>query len=453
MRPYTQLLIALLLFTPCNAFAQNTPETFQGVLNHTLDTNPELIASRYEVKALSERYAQALAGWRPSIFAEGLLYDTTLDNSNFNGASGATTKEMSINIEQPLFRSGRTLAETSEAQSTISAGFMSAIALEQNIIRDVVQAYLDLQRDYERLQNQQEYEGLITETMKATQMRYKLGELTKTDVEQSETRLADARAGRLLAEAALNNSKTVFEHVTGLYPSSLQLTSIEFSPLPEDIRQASEKALEDNPEINAAIFRQNAALDNIDSNIRSLFPTLFAFASYNKAYDPQPGIIEDSEAHTVGLRLTVPLYESGATRSRIRQSKYLAAQRQNDINVIKRGVKNDFILAWRRYLTASVEESLRSRQIQTAENVRKGVSESAKMGERTILDVLDTERDLINIRAAMITAKYERLLAHTDILRTMGHLSSGYFGLNTRSLNAEDEINNVKDKVLTTQAN
>lgn len=449
----THFKIAI-LFTPLfffPAWAQNNND-FQTVLNYTLSTSPRLKGIDYDLKALSERYPQALAGWRPSLSAEGQIYHSDIENSNFAGATGSTTKEMQVTLEQPLYQSGQTTARTDQAKDLIRSGYMSRNAEIQRIILDTLRAYLDIKRDSDLAQLQSENVGFITSELKSTQARHNLGELTMTDIHQNESRLQDARARQLLAETELNNSMTAFEQITGLYPSpDLPDINLAFE-LPDDAKTAADRALENNPEIMAAQYAHRAALDNTKADFRTLFPSLFAFASYNKQFDPQPGIVDQSENKTIGLRLSIPLYQGGAQRSRIRESKYRAAKRQTDIDAIKRQVQHDFILAWRRYLTATAELNLRDQQVKSAYEARQGIAETAKMGERTTLDVLDADREMIAAKSARIHAHYKLQAAKAEVAKTMGELSPELFGVNYQLEASQKRIEELRGKYFTIAA-
>ncbi len=413
----------------CSHRASAQDMDFKSILTQVLQNNPSLQSSRHELDALIERYPIALAGWRPDISANASIYHSDIENSNFTGARGATTKDFGIDIEQPIYKSGRTTAEINEAKNLIYAGFMSAKSLQQQIILETIQSQINIRRSFELLGVEQKNVSLISDELNAVIARHKGGELTKTDVDQASTRLAGARSSLLIAEAEYNNARTEFERLVGIYVANPYSFDHDFGTMPSDINAALEQAMSNNPQVLAAEYAYKSANNAKDASVRSLFPTLFAFASYNRQFDPQPGIVDESEDKTIGMRLSVPIYQGGAARAFARQNRYESYARKTDTDRIKRDIKNDFILAWRRYQTYAAETNLRQDQVKSSHLAKKGGSIAAKTGERSILDVLDAEQEYNLAHRAMIESYYKYLGAKAEVRMIMGDLTPAFFGV------------------------
>jgi outer membrane protein len=160
-----------------------------------------------------------------------------------------------------------------------------------------------------------------------------------------------------------------------------------------------------------------------DFTFRELLPQVSAYASFNRQGDPQPGIVEVSQTKTVGLKATMPLYEGGATRSRVREAKFAAKRRAYQIDDIRRKIREDITRNWKAWLAAKSEAQSREAQIDAAQDARTGVREEARLGQRTVLDILDADQELIDARAGRAEAFYDEAIAYYALSGTLGFLT------------------------------
>ncbi len=429
-----KILIAIclsfgLLTTTLPTYAASEPQDVMGVLKHVYLTNPGLNATRERLKETKELYPQAVSGWRPSIEAEASLFATDIDNSNFGGGDGATTKDLTLTFDQPLWRGGKTFSDVREAKDLINAGEALLHEAEQNVFLDTIGAILSVSRDTElynlRLKNEQS----LSQDFKATKARFENGVLTRTDVEQATARLQRTQANTINAARALDISRAEFAEVTGLNPDNIQtLPAMDFQ-FPAAIEDMLDTAEQQNPSLWIARYEENAAGHNAVSAFRDLLPRISAFASYNKQYDPQPGIIPDSQAQTIGVRAVIPLYQAGLKRSQMRAAKYSAQRLIYESEVTARRIRQDVIRNYRSYLSAQEELRVRQDEITSSENALIGVREEERLGQRTILDVLDADRELITAKVSLATARYNQAFANVALAANLGLLNASNLGL------------------------
>lgn len=393
-----------------------------SIIQLAFETNPALLAARQELNAKKEAYPQARSGWLPTLGAESSIYATDIDNSNFGSGDGATTKEYAFTVDQPLIRGGKTFAETAQAKDSIKAAQAVLLAEEHDLYLETVDAYTSLVRDRNIMRLRHEFEQIMQQEHDAATERFNLGVITKTYVTQAKARYAKAMADTAQAKADLASSEARFEDVTGFpAPAYLEPANPDI-PFPATIDSMVALADTQNPHIIAAIYEQKAAEHEIDVNIRDLFPQIYAFASHNKQYDPQPGIISDSETDTIGIRAKIAFYQGGAAQSRIREARYNAKKHEAEILDVKRQVRQDVKRHWNNFLAAKKQTQSRYLEIDAAQASLEGINEEVNAGQRPLLDLLDAERDLIDAKIATKAARRNEVIAQYALASTLGML-------------------------------
>lgn len=417
--------MSMLCCSPALAQDAEGSLNLSAVLRNVYESNPALLAAREELKETQELYPQARAGWLPSVNAEGSVYTTHVKNSNFGGADGATTKDVTLSIDQPLWRGGRTSAEIDRANSFIRAGEALLIQEEQALFLQAIDAYLAVLRNKDLLDLRRENEALLSQEFQATSERLEIGDITDTDLQQAKTRLSRAKSARLQAEADLSISKAEFEDVTGIYPAQNLVAPYIEHNLPQDVGALSALAERQNPAMIIASYEREAAEYNADAVFRELLPQISAFASVNRQYDPQPGIVDKSETETIGLRATVAFYQGGAIRSRGREARYAAKRRDYELLDIGNRVRREVISSWESYQASKAQTESRKDEIEAAQLALRGVREEARIGQRSVLDILDADQEMIEARISLVRAKYAENLALFTLLGNLGLLNMG----------------------------
>lgn len=422
------LLLPAFLFVFSTSHAQSTEDTLtlEYALQHTLQNNPFYRAAQEEMNKTRELYPQARAGWLPTLSAEVGLSASNIESSNFGSADGATTKDIGVSLNQPIWRGGQTFAETDRAEDLIKAGIAILKQKEQEILLESITAYVNVLYDQELLDLRRDNVRLLSDELKSTEERLEMGAITKTDVHQAQTRLSKATSRKLQAETMFHNSLMQFEQTVGMpAPLNLAPPAPDFG-FPATVEEMHVIADKQNPEIIIAQFQKRAAGHNIDATFRKLFPQISASASYNKQFDPQPGLVDQSSNETIGIRATLLLFQGGKVRSQTREAEKEHKRLEHIAKSIERRVKQAISSNWYAYLSAKEQAKNRRNEVETAKIARNGVQMEAKEGQRSILDILDADQELIDAQTSLVNAKKNELLAQYTLASKLGLLAAKY---------------------------
>ena len=324
----TRLLSALLASSALMAPVGAGAETLADALAAAYANNPSLQAERARLRAIDEQVPQALSNWRPTLTAEG-SYGTVETETTLTSIAGKTKNNLdpltgSVVLNQNIFRGGRTVNSTRQADATVFAARENLRNAEQQTLLDAVTAYMDVMRDLAIVDLRRKNVEVLERQLQAAQDRFDVGEITRTDVAQSEARLQRSQANLIRAEAVLTASRAAYARVVGNAPGSLEFPKgIPALPAGED--QALEVAMQLSPVLSAAEYNEQASRHAVSVAKGALLPTVSVSASFEHAEDPTT-ITRRSETSALIGRVTVPLYESGAVYSQVRQAKQTASQ-------------------------------------------------------------------------------------------------------------------------------
>lgn len=403
------------------------------VLALTYQNNSTIRAARAELLAVKEQLAQAESGYLPNISAD---FDVTHTDTDSTGDSfitsdgGNTSKSASLNLKQPIFKGGTTRAKVKQAQNTIAAQKFNLSETEQKMLYEAVVAYMNLYRDQAVYNLQKNNQRLVAKELDQALSRFKVGEITRTDVSQSEARLAEAKAGVIDAQAAVKTSMATFGQVVGSPPPvNMGYPVVKFK-MPQTLTEAIELAETNNREIIQARFYKRAANSQVSSLKGELLPQISAIGRLDKSYD-QSDFIEEQRQAAIGLSASIPLYMGGATRSRIREAKKVEMQRAEQINMAKDSVKQQVISNWEIWESARAETLARISQVDAAAIAQEGVHYEAEYGERTTLDVLNANQELLNAQVELLKTKRDEIVARFALAQTLGLLVPQNLGFST----------------------
>ncbi len=420
------------------------------VLRRAYLGNPTLLAARQELKATHELLPQATAGWKPTASANAGVTMTEVEGSFFGGddADGSTAKDVGLELDQPLYRGGRTLAQTSAARHTIAARQTALSALEQDILREAAAAYMDVMRDQALLDLSENNRTVIARQLEATRDRFSVGELTRTDISQAEARLARAEADSITARGNLRRSQAIFEQVTGMPPGRLAEPSVMISGIPETLDEAEALAEASNLHVLAAMHTHSAAEEDVDGVFGELLPQVGLFSRWNRSYDPSPGLVDKETNQSIGISASIPLYEAGAVRSRVRQAKLTANQRYIQILEARREARKQAVSDWESLQAARAEITSRTAQVEASGVAQEGVKIETEVGQRTILEALDADQELLDAQAALISAKRNEIVAGFSLAATLGLLTPQTLGFQEDVIDVSENLEKVSGMIL-----
>lgn len=400
-------------------------------LDQTYQNNPSLLSRRAEYMSVKERLPQARAGLLPDINGQAGVTYTNIDGSG-SGAfdSDNTTKNAGVTVSQPLFSGGSTLADIKAANAVIAAQAASLRSSEQDILLDAVTAYMDVMQNKATLELTKNNMAVIARELEQAQARFDVGEVTQTDVSQAKARHALAEAQMTQAQGNLNSAVAVFEEVVGSRPNldTMILPETIFE-LPESKDEAMRLAELQNFSVILAENTEIAAQHDVDSTFGELLPQISATGSLGRDYDPSD-TIDEQDTLSVGITASIPLYQSGATRSRLRQAKQVANQRFLEVMDVKNQVRSQAASNFATWQTAKAEIVSRKAQVDASTLAREGVHYEAEFGERTTLDTLDANLELLNAQLDLITAQRNEVVARFTLARTLGLLTPQGLDLN-----------------------
>lgn len=396
-------------------------QTLSGVLKQTWETNPTLKAAQAAQKAVEEEGPQAQAGWKPTLDADASVTRTDPAGSALDAD---TASEAGLSVSQPLYRGGRTVAEIRAANNTIKAGAARLDLTGQTVLLSAATAYMDVVRDEALVDLGQQNRAVIEKQLKASEARFQVGDVTRTDVSQAKARLAQAQADLISARGNLRVSRATFLQVTGLVPEHLEARPGISLSLPATLDEAVALAEAKNPGIQVARYEYRASDDDTDAVFGELMPEVSAFGSLTRDWG---GRSTEGTASAVGVRASVPLYEAGSVRSRLRQARHTADQKNMTLVAARRLAHEDIVSGWENLQAARAEIESRRAQVDSAALARDGVHQEADVGARTILDALDADQELLNAQVALVTAQRNEIVAQFTLAAALGLLGPGVF--------------------------
>ncbi len=401
------------------------------------DTNPQLAAQRSALKATDEDVAKANGGWRPTVSAQGTYGDQDYHFSGTPAGSSTNTThplQGQVTLTEPVFRGGRTWAEIAKAKALVRAGRAQLEGVEQTVLLAAATAYMDVVRDEAIVDLQRHNVQVLEKQLKATELQFKVGDLTQTDVAQSRARFAGAQSGLVTAEGQLAVSRANFEQVIGR-PAETLSDSTPLPALPASLAAAEAVAEQQNPTLIASEENERAADHAVDDSVGALLPQVSLQAQYGYSNAQSfGGVISQPATTSTSLmaQLTVPLYQGGADEAGVRQAKQLHSRSQLDVITARRQIQDGVRSAWESFQSAQATIGSNQAQLTANELAHEGVQREQQVGARTVLDVLNAEQELLNAQVAVATSKRNAEVAAYQLLEATGQLTARNLGLKVK---------------------
>jgi outer membrane protein len=422
-------------------------QTLQEALALAYANNPSLQAARAQLRAVDENVPQALAGWRPTVQVTGSAGQATSSGSAQGRSIPRQTREpvsTQASVTQPLYRGGRTVASTSRAENQVLAQRARLLATEQQVLLDTVNAYVAVIRDQEEVRLNTNNEQVLMRQLQATNERFRVGEITRTDVAQAESRLAGARASRADSEGRLQASRATFTRVVGQAPERLTPPQPLRQPV-NSARDAGLLAAQNNPGVVAALFDEAAARDLIDVQFANLLPQVSLNGSVFRN-DNQTTDDTRVNGSQVTANLTVPIFQGGAEHALVRQARQQAQQARQVVEDQRRTATQQATQAFETLQTARAQADANRAQIRAAEIALDGVQREAVVGSRTTLDVLNAEQELLNARVALVRALSNVITASHNLVAAVGRLTARDLNLQVQIYDMEAYYREVRNR-------
>ena len=442
------VLISAALGLANAAAAQSLPEALAAAYWN----NPEINAARAQTRAVDENVPLAKSGFRPRVsgFADVTSqwrHGTVLGaGGRVGGQQGDQQVDAALGfaVEQDIFRGFRTRNEIREAEAAVLASRHTLANTAQNVLFDAAQAYMDVLRDRAVLQLRQRDVEFLAEQLQATQDRFDVGEATRTDVAQTRARLAESQAQVSLGQANLRASLATFRQVVGQEATNLSPGFVFANRLPPSLPAAVELGQAGHPAILAAIYTADADAFEVKQIEGEFLPTVSIQGTVQRDF----GLDSDFEANvgTITGRVTIPIYQAGATSARLRQAKELMGESRIAVDIRRAQVRAAVVTAWYQLEAASAAIAAATTAVEAAQVALEGVQEELRVGQRTTLDVLDAQQELLDARVTLVLAQRDRVVSSFAILSAIGHLDAEHLDLPTPRYDPQEHYLQVRDK-------
>ncbi len=408
-------------------------DTLREALVATYDTSPTLNAQREVLKGSDAAVALANAQARPQIAAQvGVNRDLTRSGVLVTNRSKGPILSGGLDVNLPLFAGGRIRNAMASAKARVEAGRAALRAVEGDVFAEAVETYMDVLRDRAVLDLNQNQVRVLTHNLRATKQLYEAGDLTRTDIAQSDARLSSSRAQLALAQSRLSVSEESFLRVVGKRPEALA-SPPPLPALPATATEATRIAIARNPRLTAALQQARAAGMDVKGAFADRLPTLSGavggdYVNY-MGDEPGIGIPRSGVQTTVGLTTRIPLYQGGAPAARIRQARAAEGQLLEQTVATERLVVANARSAYVTY-QASLKAIQSNQDAVTANELAlRGTRAERSVGSRTVIEVLNAEQELLGSQVQLIAARRDAYVAGFRLLQAMGMTSSEELGL------------------------
>ncbi|WP_157217543.1 TolC family outer membrane protein [Flavisphingomonas formosensis] len=409
------------------------------------NSNPEMTGARAAQDARDADVGIAKAGARPNVGATA-DYTENLRRSGLNLTSPNRQLTAGINASIPIYQGGAVSNGIKAAKLRNTAGLSTLRSSEADVFTQVVAAYMDVIRDTAIVELNQKNVSVLDTNLRATNDRFEVGDVTKTDVAQSEARLAGARSQLDAAEATLTASRETYLRVIGLVADMLDPPP-PLPNLPQDTQDAVEVAVANNPDLLAA--RKNAEAFGYDIKVAKAarMPRLSAVggANYLNYFNSLPAssslggesigtFTQHGATTSAGLSLTIPLYQGGLPSAQVRRAEAEARQALEQVVAVERNVVAQARSTFANYQAALAVIKSSETAVSANELALEGTRAENTVGTRNVLDVLNAEQELLNSRVQLVSARRDAYVAGFALLAAMGRAGAADLGLDGGTL-------------------
>ena len=407
-------------------------DTLRNALVSAYQTNPTLTAQRETLRATDATVAIARAAGRPQVTAQVGVNRNLAQSGVLNTGGKGPTLSVGADLSVPLFNGGAVRNSVQAAKTRVEAGRATLRAVEGDVFTQAVAAYMDVIRDRAIVELNQNNIRVLSTNLEATRDRFQIGDLTRTDVAQSEARLQLGRSQLATSQGQLTASEATYRQVIGHAPGGLAPPP-PLPPLPATPEEAVQIALANNPDLVAISRQAMAAGYDVNVARAGRLPTIAGVLSNtyvnNLGGNSISGVPNTGSQTQIGAQLNVPIFQGGLPAARIRQAQAQQGQVLEQVVGTERAVVQAARAAFATYDAAQKAIQSNTVAVQANELALEGARAEQSVGTRTVLDVLNAEQELLNSQVALVTAKRDAYVAGFQLLNAMGQAEADDLGL------------------------
>lgn len=429
-------------------------DTLREALIAAYQSNPTMTGARAGQRALDETVPIAKADGLPNATSDFGFQENFLQSANsFTSPLRQSTAGGSVTV--PIYSGGAVKNAVRAAKTRVEAGQFDLRGTESSLFSNVVAVYMDVIRDEAIVRLNRANVGVLSVNLEATSDRFEIGDLTRTDVAQSEARLEGAKGDLESARANLIGSKENYIALVGQVPGELKAPP-PLPNMPDSADKAADIALTSNPDLLAAKERSRASEFDIKRARASRKPQVQTFVQgrYVNFHGtlggavPGANFVQEQSTAEAGIRATIPIYQGGRPSAQIRQAQAQSGQTYEQEIAIERNVIAQTRAAYSSWRASQRVIQSSERAVAAAELSLEGVRAENTVGNRTILDILNAEQELLNSQVQLVTARRNAYVAGFSLLAAMGRAEARDLGLDGGTLYDPDvNYNRVKNVI------
>jgi len=425
-------------------------ETLAEAIALAYSTNPQLLTQRSALRNQDEAYYRVARGIGPTVTADIVVTgDTDNDlNDSFKGSSSAAVTA-GLNVSQPVYTGGRISANLKAQEAALQAAREDLRRVEMSVIQNVVQVYTAVRRAEQQLAITRENVAVLQRQREEAQARFEVGNQTRTDVAQAESRLAQARSSLTSAQNTLDNARAQYRTVVGRMPEQLQPEPVLTSYLPASQALAFQTAEQNNPTLRTAYLRERQSAAGVVSAKAARRPQITVGANLsanetNSAFARQSGFDFGSGFGT-SARLSIPLYTGLTTSSTIRSAQETNRSDNIAIESQRRTLNQTVTESWNALVAARATVISQEEAVRASRLAVEGTREEQQVGLRTTLELLNAEQELRGVQQNEINARFTEYTSQVALLNAMGQLTPEVFGAQVEKYDPKKHFEEVND--------
>ena len=427
-------------------------ENLSQALSLAYSNNPTLNAARAQLRATDENVPQALSGYRPTVSASGSASRTRQEFEYLSGSArnrSTTSTNLGLQVQQILFRGNRTRNGVKQAEAAINAARQSLKSTEQTVLLDVASAYMDILQNQAILELRKQNVAFLKEQARSARDRFAVGETISTDVSQAEARLSGAISQVKVSEANLASSRATYQLLVGKKPGTLTAGYAVDRLFPKSLKSAISQGLAKHPAILSAQHSIDIAQLDVKIAEGELLPTVSVTGDVSRSWSDNigtAGISGATNTASITGAINIPIYQGGRVHSKVRQTKEVLGQRRIELDLAREQIRANIIASWSILQATIPQITAAQAQVKASRLATQGVIEEQKVGQRTLLDVLNAQAELIDSRISLVQAQRERIVASFRVASAVGKLSADNLKLRVKRYDPKAHYSQVRDK-------